>query len=42
LEVGTVVIRVNDANDWTYETYKDTLTPVIPFLRKKNKVVLEK
>jgi beta-lactamase superfamily II metal-dependent hydrolase len=32
LEVGTVVIRASSADDWTYETYGDTETPVIPYL----------
>jgi hypothetical protein len=32
LEVGTIVIRVNDEKDWTYETYKDTETPLIPYI----------
>ena len=33
LEVGTVVIRVNGKNDWTYETYGDTKNVIIPFLK---------
>ncbi len=32
LEVGHVVIRVADGNNWNYETYKD-LDAVIPFLK---------
>ena len=31
IEVGTVVIRANNANDWTYESYDNTETPVIPY-----------
>lgn len=32
LEVGTAVIRVNSADDWSYETYKDSSVPFIPYL----------
>ncbi len=33
LEVGTVVIRVNGRNDWSYETYVDTKNVVVPLLK---------
>ncbi|MCI0496086.1 MBL fold metallo-hydrolase, partial [candidate division KSB1 bacterium] len=33
LEVGTVVIRVNGKYDWSYETYRDTKSVVVPFLK---------
>jgi beta-lactamase superfamily II metal-dependent hydrolase len=33
IEVGTVVIRVNGKDDWTYETYRDTKNAIIPFLK---------
>jgi beta-lactamase superfamily II metal-dependent hydrolase len=32
VEIGTVVIRANSADDWTYETYGDTETPDIPYI----------
>ncbi|NQT26952.1 MBL fold metallo-hydrolase [candidate division KSB1 bacterium] len=32
IEIGTVVIRANSAEDWTYETYDHTITPVIPYI----------
>jgi len=32
LEVGTVVVRVDDGDHWTYETYFDTGSAVVPFL----------
>ncbi|MBN2088317.1 MBL fold metallo-hydrolase, partial [candidate division KSB1 bacterium] len=33
LEVGTVVIRVNGKNDWTYETYGDTKNVIVPLIK---------
>jgi competence protein ComEC len=33
IDVGTVVIRVNGRDDWTYETYADTKNAVIPYLK---------
>jgi beta-lactamase superfamily II metal-dependent hydrolase len=33
LEVGTVVIRVNGKDDWSFETYADTKNAVIPYLK---------
>jgi len=33
LEVGTVVIRVNGKNDWTYETYGDTKNLIVPLIK---------
>jgi beta-lactamase superfamily II metal-dependent hydrolase len=36
IEVGTVVIRVDDGENWSYETYGDTLVPRIPFLLSNN------
>ena len=33
LEVGTVVIRVNGKNDWTYETYQHTKEVIVPLLK---------
>ncbi len=36
VEVGTTVIRVDDGENWTYETYGDTLVPLIPFLLSNN------
>ena len=33
LEVGTVVIRVNGKNDWTYETYGDTKNVIVPWIK---------
>jgi len=35
LEVGTVVIRVNSEDDWTYETTSDQQYIAIPFLGRK-------
>jgi len=35
IEVGTTVIRVNSVDDWNYETYKNSETPLIPFLPKR-------
>ena len=32
LEVGSVVVRVDGQNQWTYESYKDTQRAVIPYL----------
>lgn len=34
VEVGTIVVHVNSASDWSYETYKDSSIPLIPFLRR--------
>ncbi|HOZ22915.1 MAG TPA: T9SS type A sorting domain-containing protein [bacterium] len=36
LEVGTVVIRADDGENWSYETYGDTLVPRIPYLLANN------
>jgi len=36
LEVGTVVIRVDDDENWSYESYGDTLVPRIPCLLSNN------
>lgn len=33
LEVGTVVIRVNGKNDWTYETYGGTKNVIVPLTK---------
>ncbi len=32
LEVGTVVIRANSGEEWSYETYGDTAVPFLPYL----------
>jgi beta-lactamase superfamily II metal-dependent hydrolase len=32
LEVGTIVLRINSGEDWTYETYREQDTVVIPGL----------
>ncbi len=36
MEIGTTVIRIDDGENWTYETYGDTLVPLIPFLLSNN------
>jgi hypothetical protein len=37
LEVGTIVIRANDKNNYSYETYSDYSHCVVPFLFKQSK-----
>ena len=36
LEVGTVVLRVNGKDDWSYETYRDTKNANIPLRGKSD------